>query len=247
MSVQIGDKNVKEIYVGVDGKARKVKEGYVGVGGGVKRFYTTKPSRLPNGYTEVKYIQSSGTQYINTGRPPSGDTVLTMDVETLAESAPSTLFCQSETTVKQGLVYIGRYFCLQLYSSGIRAAIGSRSGSSSSAVTAQYKLLSADITPRRMLITVDCPNKIMYIDGEEQVSIGSGTLMDMPALLLLGGESESLRITAKLYSVKITDSGKSMDFVPCTNPSGEVGLYDLVEGKFYANAGSGSFVAGRPV
>ena len=36
-------------------------------------------------------------------------------------------------------------------------------------------------------------------------------------------------------------------FVPCKNASGAVGLYDTVNGQFYANAGTGSFTAGPEI
>ena len=32
------------------------------------------------------------------------------------------------------------------------------------------------------------------------------------------------------------------DLVPCINASGEIGMYDIVNQKFYGNAGTGSFV-----
>ena len=58
----------------------------------------------------------------------------------------------------------------------------------------------------------------------------------------------------RLYSFKIyRDIDGTMalvrDFVPCRNPSGAVGLYDLVEERFYGNANPGStedFVASPP-
>lgn len=53
---------------------------------------------------------------------------------------------------------------------------------------------------------------------------------------------------ATIYSCQIYDNGTLVrDYVPCINPSGEVGLYDLVGGKFYGNAGSGVFVTGPEV
>ena len=52
----------------------------------------------------------------------------------------------------------------------------------------------------------------------------------------------------RLYSCKIYDNGTLVrDFVPCKNPSGEVGLYDTVTERFYGNAGTGSFVAGPEI
>lgn len=49
----------KGVYIGVNGKARKVKKMYVGV---------------EDRYTLLDYIQSSGTQYIDTGFIPNQNT-----------------------------------------------------------------------------------------------------------------------------------------------------------------------------
>lgn len=38
---------------------------------------------------------------------------------------------------------------------------------------------------------------------------------------------------------------KQRDNRPCTIPSGMVGLYDLANGTFYTNAGTGSFTTGN--
>ena len=52
----------------------------------------------------------------------------------------------------------------------------------------------------------------------------------------------------KLYSCQIYDNGTPVrNFIPCKNPSGVVGLYDLVDGKFYTNAVAGNFTAGETV
>lgn len=50
----------KAIYTGVAGVARKVKQPYIGS----PNFESVN---LPSGYTQVEFIQSSGTQYIDTG------------------------------------------------------------------------------------------------------------------------------------------------------------------------------------
>ena len=56
---------------------------------------------------------------------------------------------------------------------------------------------------------------------------------------LSGGSS------AKLYNCSIYDNGVLIrNFIPCKDTSGTVGLYDLVNGQFYGNAGTGSFTAG---
>lgn len=52
----------------------------------------------------------------------------------------------------------------------------------------------------------------------------------------------------KIRSCKILENGTLVrDYVPCTNSSGTVGLYDLVNSEFYTNAGTGTFTAGSTV
>ena len=52
----------------------------------------------------------------------------------------------------------------------------------------------------------------------------------------------------RVYWFKIYDNGTlARDFVPCKNASGAVGLYDTVDGQFYANAGTGTFTAGPEI
>lgn len=54
--------------------------------------------------------------------------------------------------------------------------------------------------------------------------------------------------SGRIFSCQITTAdGLVRNFVPCKNPDGVIGLYDLVNNQFYQNAGSGSFVAGAEV
>ena len=41
---------------------------------------------LPSGYTELEYIQSTGTQYINTGFMPNGKSKIAMNLTPLSDS-----------------------------------------------------------------------------------------------------------------------------------------------------------------
>ncbi len=51
----------------------------------------------------------------------------------------------------------------------------------------------------------------------------------------------------KLYSFKIYDNGAlSKAFIPCYRKAdGEIGLYEIIENKFYANKGEGKFLKGN--
>ena len=60
-------------------------------------------------------------------------------------------------------------------------------------------------------------------------------------------------VAMRLYACRVhsQSSGPTYtyyrDFVPCIDPSGAVGLYDLLGKKFYRNNGTGTFTAGPPV
>ena len=48
---------------------------------------------LPSGYTQLEYIQSSGTQYINTGvKSPSSGLKITLSFEYITDHSTTTLF-----------------------------------------------------------------------------------------------------------------------------------------------------------
>jgi hypothetical protein len=76
----------------LDGKsrARKVNKMYVGV--------ANKPTvTLPSGYTEVEYIESSGTQYIDTDFKPKYNSRVVMDVSDVSSDGWSALFGARDT------------------------------------------------------------------------------------------------------------------------------------------------------
>ena len=62
------------------------------------------------------------------------------------------------------------------------------------------------------------------------------------------GNSASWKVKAKLYSCTIKSGGKLIrNFVPCKNQDGDIGMYDTIHSQFYANNGTGTFVAGPVV
>ena len=80
----------------------------------------------------------------------------------------------------------------------------------------------------------------------------SGTITQtLPLYILANNNNGSSRYwtRAKIYSLDITIDGvKERDFVPCYRKADNViGLYDLVYGTFYTNAGSGTFTKGQDV
>lgn len=63
------------------------------------------------------------------------------------------------------------------------------------------------------------------------------------------GSVDSRRAVGKLYSAQIYNNGIFVrNMIPVSRISdSSIGMYDLVNGKFYANVGTGTFVAGVEV
>lgn len=208
-------------------------------------FAAEPASRLPDGYTEVEYIQSDGTQYLDTGVVPTLTMKFSIDIE---------------PTHEESLEAWEMYACSQYYTStsgGSRAFCVYRSKSSIVAVARCEQNgvfantnLSSDTSPRRMQIVVDYANKKAFIGGENEKTISPTVNASMSGIRLFRNSRDygTYYARANLYSCQIELNGAPVrDLVPCVAPSGAIGLYDLVGREFYDNAGTGVFTAGPAI
>lgn len=180
-------------------------------------------SRLPEGYTELTYIESTGTQYIDAGFKPNNN-----------------------TRVVSCFTWLG----------GGAAAFGTRSGNGylfffengvyQTMFGGSYKSCGT-ATQSKTTVDMDGASRTVTINGSA-TSLSNNTFQVSTSLFLLAfNENGSGKLVGsfKLYSCQIYDNGTLVrDFVPCINPSGAVGLYDLVTAAFFGNSGTGTFVAG---
>ena len=197
------------------------KKAYIGADNFTRR-------ELPSGYMQVEYIESRGTQYIDTGFNPNQNTGVTMDFEVTDTSVTSWLFC-GRTSASAGAY-------------GVYAYTG---GSSFYFVYGAGRTDFSGTTAQRQICTVD-KNKCTI--QETTVTIDAQTFTSSATLCLLVRNTNGTLASfarAKIYSCRIYDNGTLIrDYVPCLNVSGAAGLYDMVNGVFYGNAGTGSFTVG---
>lgn len=182
-------------------------------------------SGLPSGYKQLEYIESSGTQYIDTGFKPNQNSRITLRLAH-TDTAASYLFSASEANPLFGLCYVGGYY----------AEYGS-----------MQKQFSADLST---VTTIDVNNSFFVVGSQSFATAVADFTAPSNLFLFCGnnGGSPNLHASLKLYSCQIYDNGTLVhNFVPCKNVSGAVGLYDTVEGQFYANAGTGTFTAGPEI
>ena len=182
---------------------------------------------LPEGFAQVEYIQSDGSEFFDTGIVPDANTRVVMDFQLV--TAGSTNQC---------LFGVVGQFSFRWYGSG--SAFRSNGSNSVNFPT------SISATDRHI---VDKTAIKTTIDRDSSVTttVGNCTL----PLYLLSQKASSGATNyakAKLFRCQIFNGDAfARAFVPCKNPIGTVGLYDLVDGKFYGNAGTGSFTAGPVV
>lgn len=224
----------KGAYIGVDGVAKKIKKGYVGVPtaeGIVGRI-------LPNGYTQVEYIESTGQQYIDTG--VIGSLPVSVSLKMRTGSGMS-----STDTVMIGM-YQADAMCIPIYlfNGTWYVSVGSTGKGSPGGYLSDntdYEVEST-LTPTGYSVTV---NGTTVINGSATSSGGTNILY----LFARNDFSTATRLaSARLYCCKLYQNNVLVrDFVPCKNNSGTAGLYDMVNGVFYTNAGTGTFVVGSDV
>lgn len=227
----------------VEAKVRELAETLRSYGYSVDYTVPMKgASVLPSGYTELEYIQSSGTQYINTGFKPSGKSRIIMDCAPTSLSSTFCFYC-SRTAASATASDTNTLF---FYSNTYRGDYYGASSSTSGCYSANARFV------------IDNNQGMIYIGDNYIISnTTTSTSSPMPWILMASAKNSGSAVdtsslgnyaSMKLYSCKIYNNGTLVrDFVPAKNSSGTIGLYDTVNGAFYTNAGSGIFVAGPEI
>lgn len=193
-----------------------------------------EPVTLPSGYTQLEYIQSSGTQYIDTNFKPDGETTVNIAFQT--SSVPDNL---NDTLPVYGTAtdYNSNAFEFWTLSGGF-ATYGSQDYKSNLGITTGKKH------------TVSQAKNVLTVDGTSYTFTKQTFTAPYSLLLFATHRSGGIKICAsaanlKIYSCEIYNNGTLVrNFIPAKNSGGTIGLYDLVNSAFYTNAGSGSFTAG---
>lgn len=188
-------------------------------------FSAISPNTLPEGYLQLSYIQGSGTQYIDTGFKPNNNTRVVMDV--MSTSSGTFAFFGTRDTETANA-----YILWQLSDTSIRSDYG--------AGQVQQTVDSAVVRTTIDKNRDTCVFASLVIENEASQFTCANNLLLLTTST--GGTVDTRKMSARLYSCKIYDDDLLIrNFVPVKNDSDQVGLYDLVEEKFYANAGTGAF------
>lgn len=207
---------------------------------------------LPEEYTRVEYIETSGTQYIDTG-------VLASEYS----DAGLNFYFNGRITIPQDVDYVfgitsssAKYYCYAYKQSSTgemryRICCGKTNDPLLDWLTLEDIDTKLDIEKMK---TTNPASISVKMDGQEikgKGDIESAPMPDIPLWLFRCNGSSRPGITARIYQFKInnaTDNAPVRNYIPCyRNDDGVVGMWDAVTETFYVNAGTGTFGKGADV
>lgn len=186
--------------------------------------------RLPAAYQEAKYIQSTGSQYIATNfkfQSSSNIRLLTkVNVQTIADRRLFGYFNGS-----------GNLFVIQSRGTNNIEIAGK-------VVTNIITTADTDYT-----LDIQIANSVLSVNGTDHGAVTGSVNGNTVYILGAKWSGSPNPAYAKMYYLTAYEDGMIVcDFVPCYRKSdSEAGMYDLVSGTFYTNAGTGTFVVGPDV
>lgn len=175
-------------------------------------------------YNVVEYIESTGTQYIDTG-----------------------LIMEKSTTMRMEI-------SAQLTSNGNWAGVNGYMQHQASLGGGSKGLFVVDYNGNTHIENVYFNNTLKYTQDWTSAYSGANNKVavigmgDKNNTWWTNISANRYAQVGKWYYIKVYRSGTLVrDYVPCVrNSDGVAGLYDKVENKFYTNSGTGSFGSGAP-
>lgn len=202
-----------------------------------KQFLTSqiKQGVLPFGYKQVEYLESTGTQYIDTGFIPTEKTKSSVEMQ-----------CTDWTTMRANFFGAGDYTINARFNVGMNI---SKTYFQWNIADKYYENITVRNT-NRILITMDAPNKMITF-GDTKITkiepnynlINNGTLT-----FWLFSASSAYKSYCKIFNCKIWNENKIVrDLIPCIDSNNKPCMYDTVSKKTFYNQGTGEFLYGEVI
>ena len=180
---------------------------------------------LPTNFKKCEYIESNGTQYINTGFVANQDSRITVDCSFLATTAEQRLFGARTAWAVDEFVLLAR-------SNKYEYRYGNQT----------VALESSPISDRYI---VDADRNIINFNGEVKTATSNNFSTVVPVVLFAYNDNGSVYDFAKarIYSCQIYNNEVLVrDYIPVMRNDGVCGLWDKIENKFYMSANGNNFI-----
>lgn len=195
---------------------------------GIQKLVTN--IRKPKKWRRFEYLQSSGTQYIDTGINPKVKPRV-VAVLTMLNNADKDYWGNKAIN---GSAYYANFAAYQLY----YYRYGSTTSQRVNYVVAQNTIHEWDVSDK------------VYVDGVLKFTSANTYTYNASQgniEIFKAGRSTTLGSTYRLHSFKLYDGDTLVrDFVPAQFNE-EYGLWDLVQNRFYGNKGTGTFTVGPEI
>ena len=183
-----------------------------------KYGYHVKNWRKP--YIELEYIESTGTQYIDTGI--TGDCELSMTAQGI-ESANNIAEIVVGSSPINSVSWFGKQTGLKAWDTS------SISYTNKVDIFIQFKDAPAGRT----------------VNGQSCTAT-NGTISDSLRIRLFGLDPYMAKV--RIFRATFTRDGRTIrNLIPAKTPNGLVGMFDTVSYTFFTNQGTGEFIAGPEV
>lgn len=198
-------------------------------------------------YTELEYIQSTGTQWIDTGVIGASNIKIVL-VGTMISSASTwnTIFGAKSSSGLRYQVALNNEKAPYFYFNNMSS---NKSGTLGSAIWGRKFTLTFGMNDG-LVIAFDAGTTFsLSIDSAYKNTFTTGT--NIPLLCRNGGDwSHDQPSRMKIYSCKlydITTNTLLRDFIPVRTVNGVICLYDKVSDAYCYNGGTGNFTAGPEI
>lgn len=193
---------------------------------------------LPSGYKRLEYIESTGTQYVNTGvyisHTNANRLKITVDKQIIT---PGQLSYGLDGTGNAGSPYFNSFYV----GVGPNNTIVYGDGRLDKVTSIQY-------SGNRSRFTYDAMDGKIFIDDKLIQTFSFSNPDSGLFFYLFGynrGNSSPNLCSEKIWLTEVVEDGVlTNNYIPCINENGQIGLYDEVSSEFHGNAGTGSFIAG---
>lgn len=199
-----------------------------------------KQEGLPSGYTAVEYLQSDGTQWINTEYILQGSDTVEFKAEYVKKGSlkySSAYFCGSDIAFNRGF-----NIAEDVQAHGVRDVFGN-------------ERIFSEAKPGIGIefVVVSSISLLRVVIGETITEISKGaqtyTPIDWPVYLFTtnrNGAAFDGAFIGKMYYAKITDSqgAITLNCIPCLDVDGVPCMFDTVSRKTLYNVGTDNFTWG---
>lgn len=194
-------------------------------------------------YVFVEYIESTGTQWIDTGFKPNQDTTIEMDYQLTTTETYRYLFgTRGNASNNYRLMYYIVINSSNQYAVGHNDLLGN--------------VFVQQTTPNTDRHIMHRNKGTIYIDNKFAHGFNAAVTFEcvnnLEIFACYSNREGANPVKMRLYSFKIFEGSLNgnggallMDFKPCYRKVDKVGgLYDTVSGEFFENQGTGNFLIG---